>query len=161
MLVVIGVDENGFPGFVQSAYLLPENRGKKSWEISSRFSLDHWDIDFLRWIQSLEEEFQRGHRSSAVKDSEEKAILLSVSRQRREALERSMEELKELAQSSDVFVIDSIIQRPQQISPTTLMGEGKLQEILVIKAATLWKSLKNAMHEAKLLKSSSTNSRKT
>ena len=42
-----------------------------------------------------------------------------------------MEELKELAESSGVFVIDSIIQRPQNISPTTRMGEGKLKELLV------------------------------
>ena len=42
-----------------------------------------------------------------------------------------MEELKELAESSGVFVVDSIIQRPQSISPTTLMGEGKLKELLV------------------------------
>ena len=42
-----------------------------------------------------------------------------------------MEELKELAQSSGVYVVDSIIQRPQQISPTTLMGEGKLRELLI------------------------------
>jgi GTP-binding protein HflX len=42
-----------------------------------------------------------------------------------------MKELKELAESSRVFVVDSIIQRPQNISPTTLMGEGKLKELLV------------------------------
>jgi GTP-binding protein HflX len=131
MLVVIAVDENGLPGPVQSAYLLPENREKKAWEISRPVSLAHWDIDFLRWIQSLEEEFQRGQRSIALKGSTEKAILVSVSREKRERLERSMEELKELARSSGVSVVDSIIQRPQQISTATLMGEGKLEELLV------------------------------
>ena len=30
MIVVLGVDEEGFPGFVQSAYLLPDNREKKA-----------------------------------------------------------------------------------------------------------------------------------
>ncbi|RPJ01964.1 MAG: GTPase HflX, partial [Deltaproteobacteria bacterium] len=131
MMVVLGVDENGLPGFVQTANLLPENRVGKAWEIGPPVSLSYWDIDFLRWVQSLEEEFQRGQRSLALKDSKEKAIVLSVSRDRRERLERSMQELKELAGSSGVFVVDSIIQRPQQISPTTLMGEGKLQELLV------------------------------
>ena len=42
-----------------------------------------------------------------------------------------MAELKELAYSSGVFVVDSIIQRPQHISPSTLLGEGKLKELLV------------------------------
>jgi GTPase len=131
MVVVLGVDEDGSPGFVQSAYLLPENREKKAWEINPPVPLDHWNIDFLRWIQSLEEEFQRGQRSVALKSQKEKAILLSVSRERRELLERSMAELKELAQSSGVFIVDSIIQRPQHISPATLMSEGRLQELLV------------------------------
>ncbi len=131
MVAVIGVDGDGSPGFVQSAYLLPENREKKAWEINPPVPLDHWNIDFLRWVQSLEEEFQRGQRSFALKGPKEKAILLSVSRDRREPLERSMAELKELAQSSGVFIVDSIIQRPQHISPATLMGEEKLQELLV------------------------------
>src|SRR4030066_2425261 len=42
-----------------------------------------------------------------------------------------MEELKELAKSSGVFVVDTLIQRPQQISSATLIGEGKLRELLV------------------------------
>lgn len=131
LMVVLGMDEDGFPRFIQSAHLLPENREKKAWEVQPPVPLNDWDIDFLRWIQSLEEEFQRGQRSVALKGPEEKAILFSVSQEKRERLERSMEELKELAQSSGVFVVDSIIQRPQRISPATLMGEGKLQELIV------------------------------
>ena len=131
MIVVLGVDDEGLPGFVQSAYLLPDNREKKAMEVNPPVSLGQWDLDFQRWIQSLEDEFQRGQRSIALKGPNEKAILLSVSRENRERLERSMEELKELAQSSGVYVVDSIIQRPQQISPTTLMGEGKLRELLI------------------------------
>ncbi|HSB05770.1 MAG TPA: GTPase HflX [Thermodesulfobacteriota bacterium] len=131
MVVVLGVDGDGFPGFIQSAYLLPDNREKKAWEVTPPVPFGQWEIDFLPWIQSLEEEFQRGQRSIALKGPGEKAILLSVSREKRERLEQSMEELKELAQSSGVYVVDSFIQRPQQISATTLMGEGKLREILI------------------------------
>jgi GTP-binding protein HflX len=89
------------------------------------------NVDFLNWIQSLEDEFQRGQRSIPLKGAKEKAILISVSKENREKLENTMEELRELAESSRVFVVDSIIQRPQNISPTTLMGEGKLKELLV------------------------------
>lgn len=42
-----------------------------------------------------------------------------------------MEELKELANSSGVQVVDAIIQRPQHLSPATLLGQGKLKELLV------------------------------
>jgi GTP-binding protein HflX len=131
MMVALTVNENGHPGLIYSAHLLPDNREKKGWEVDPPVPLGQWDIDFLQWIQSLEDEFQRGQRSITLKISQEKAILVSVGRENREALENSMEELKDLAESSGVFVADSLIQRPMQLSPTTLMGEGKLKELLV------------------------------
>jgi len=131
MMVALAVNENGHPGLIYTAHLLPDNREKRVWEVNPPIPLAQWEIDFLPWIQSLEEEFQRGQRSIPLKGSREKAILISVGKESRDALEGSMEELKELAESSGVFVVDAIIQKPQQISPTTLMGEGKLKELLV------------------------------
>ena len=119
------------PGLIYLAHLLPDNPEKKVWQIEPPSYLGQMDIDFLKWIQSLEGEFERGQRSIAVKGSGEKAILLSVSKENREILENSMAELKTLAESSGVFIIDTIIQRPQNISPATLIGEGKLKELLV------------------------------
>ena len=131
MMVALNVDGKSSSGWFHSAHLLPDNPDKKVWEINPPSSMGDLDVDFLKWIQSLEDEFQRGQRSIPLKGAKEKAILISVSKENREKLENSMEELKELAESSRVFVVDSIIQRPQNISPTTLMGEGKLKELLV------------------------------
>jgi GTP-binding protein HflX len=131
MMVALTVNGNGHPGLVYSAHLLPDNPEKRVLEIGPPLSLGQLEIDFLKWVQSLEDEFQRGQRSIPVKGIKEKAILLSIGKERRENLERSMEELRELAESSGVFVVESIIQRPQNLSPTTLMGEGKLKELLV------------------------------
>ncbi|MDP2971156.1 MAG: GTPase HflX, partial [Deltaproteobacteria bacterium] len=89
------------------------------------------DIDFLKWVQSLEDEFQKGQRALSTRGPREKAILLSVSREKREVLENSMEELRDLTESSGVRVAETIIQRPQNISQSTLIGEGKLKELLV------------------------------
>jgi GTP-binding protein HflX len=131
MMVALTVDRNGYPGLVHLAYLLPDNPGKKVWEVDPPSSLGRLDFDFLKWIQSLEDEFQRGQRSIALHGFKEKAILVSVSKKSRESLDHSTEELRELAESSGVYVVESVIQRPQHISPTTLMGEGKLKELLV------------------------------
>lgn len=131
MIVALAVKEDGYPGLIYAAHLLPDNREKRVWEVSPPVSIGHLNIDFVKWIQSLEDEFQKGQKSIPLKGAKEKAILLSVSKESRERLENSMEELKELAESSGVFVVDSIIQRPQQISPATLMGQGKLKELLV------------------------------
>ena len=131
MVVALAIDGDGSPGLIYSAHLLPDNPEKKVWKIDPPSSLRHLDTDFFKWIQSLEDEFQRGQRSIPLRGPKEKAILISVSKGRRESLESSMEELKELAESSGVFVVDTLIQRPQKISPTTLIGEGKLKELLV------------------------------
>lgn len=116
---------------VQSAYLLPDNPEKKVWEINPPSSLRQIDLDFLKWVQSLEDQFQKGQRVLPTRQSGEKAILLSVSRESRAILESSMEELKDLAESSGVWVTERIIQRPQNISQSTLLGEGKLKTLLV------------------------------
>ncbi len=131
MMVALTADEKSPSGRIHSAHLLPDNPDKKVLEVSPPSSVGDLDVDFLKWIQSLEDEFQRGQRSMPLRGAKEKAILISVGKENREKLENSMEELKELAESSGVFVVDSIIQRPQNISPTTLMGEGKLKELLV------------------------------
>ena len=131
MMVVLNANDIDGSGFIHSAHLLPDNPDKKVWEIDPPSSISHFDVDFSKWIQSLEDEFQRRQRSIPLKGVKEKAILISVSKENRNRLEESMEELRELAESSGVFVVDSIIQRPQNISPTTLMGEGKLKDLLV------------------------------
>ena len=131
MIVALTINGKGSSGWIQSAHLLPDNPDKKVWEIDPPSSLSHFDMDFFRWIQSLEDEFQKGQRSIPLGGAKEKAILISVSKENRESLENSMRELKELAESSGVLVVDSIIQRPQNISATTLMGAGKLKELLV------------------------------
>jgi GTP-binding protein HflX len=123
-----GIDD---PGSVYSAHLLPGNPERNVWEVDPPSSVGRLNVDFLKWIQSLEDEFQRGRKTTFLGGARDRAILISVGKESRERLENSMEELKELAESSGVFVVDSIIQRPQNISPTTLMGEGKLKELLV------------------------------
>lgn len=71
------------------------------------------------------------HRVFSADDRREKAILISVSLKPRYEQEDSLEELKELALSSDVIVLDSVIQRPKEINPKYLMGEGKVKELII------------------------------
>jgi len=74
------------PGLVQSAYLLPENREKKAWEVSPPVPLDHW-ISIFFGGSNRSRRVSEGQRSIALKGQREKAILLSVSRDRRDLLE--------------------------------------------------------------------------
>ncbi len=83
-------------------------------------------------LVSMVEEALRARRGGIdVSDTRERAILVSVSTGPRHEQEDSMEELKELARSSNVVVLDTVLQRPKQINPKYLMGEGKLKELII------------------------------
>lgn len=105
-------------------------KDKKTVETLPPQDIYQLDLDFEAFVKSLEEEMQR-QRTFGPGDKRERAILVSVSTRSRYELEDSMEELKELADSSGVIVIDSIIQRPKEINPRYLMGEGKLKELII------------------------------
>ncbi|MEW6418306.1 MAG: GTPase HflX [Nitrospirota bacterium] len=128
LIASIGV-KRGLPGNIYVAYLMPEG-SEKSFEIIHSQNFYNFELDFLPFIKSLEEEMER-HRVFSPDDRREKAILVSVSTRPRYEQEDSIEELKELAQSSDVLVLDTIIQRPKEINPRYLMGEGKIKELII------------------------------
>jgi len=131
MIVALTSDGKKGQETIHYAHLLPDNPAKRVWGVESSCSWSDLEINFLKWVQSLEDQFQRGQRAISTKSRKEKAILISVSRENRDVLENSMEELRELAESSGVSVAETIIQRPQTISHSTLIGEGKLRELLV------------------------------
>lgn len=97
-----------------------------------RFPRDLHDatFDFTGFVRSLEEEMERTRLFDRA-DPRERAMLISVSTRPRHEQEDSAEELRELAESSDVLVLDTVIQKPKRINPRFLVGEGKLKELVI------------------------------
>jgi GTP-binding protein HflX len=120
---------------------MPNGAGKKYDEMATDFY--RFDVNFCDFITALEEEVDRMRaigRNIDRNDKRERAILVSASTKHRYELEDSIEELKELSLSSDVIVLDAVIQRLKKINPGYLLGEGKLKEIVISamdKGATL------------------------
>ncbi len=108
---------------------MPQNSEKKI-EILPSNNFHAFKLDFKTFIHALEEEMERAITFDQ-KDRRERAILVSVSTRPRYEQEDSIEELKELSRSSDVIVLDVVIQRPKEINPKYLMGEGKLKELII------------------------------
>jgi GTP-binding protein HflX len=108
---------------------MPRGSGKEI-EILNKENFYTFKMDFNSFIQSLEEEMQRANLFNQ-KDTRERAILVSVSEKPKYEQEDSIEELKELASSSDIIVLDTVLQRPKEINPKYLMGEGKLKELVI------------------------------
>ncbi len=127
IIVAIGV-KNRLPGNISVAYLIPNSQ--KTYELIESDNFYRFKFDFLPFIKALEEEMER-HRLFSPDDKRERAILISASLNPKYEQEDSLEELKELAISNDILVLDSVIQRPKVINPRYLMGEGKLKELII------------------------------
>ena len=89
------------------------------------------DDDFLELIRALEREFDRHMERTKVAGKVGRAILVHVTTGARAEAEASMHELGELALSSDLQVVERVVQRRQKYDPRTLMGSGKLQDLIV------------------------------
>jgi GTP-binding protein HflX len=94
------------------------------------------DGDFLDLIGALEAEFERTRKRTKVAGKVGRAILVHVTTGSRLLAEESIEELEELATSSGLGVVDRIVQRRQQFDARTLMGAGRLED-LIIRASRL------------------------
>jgi GTP-binding protein HflX len=132
LMMAIAVGENGLPGSVSYGHLLPPNPEGKSVEVLKSPSIFEFDLDLPAFLRALEGELEQKMAETVdLSDTREKAILISVSGDSRAEIENSLDELAELARTADVVVLDRFIQRPRQINPKYLMGEGKAKEVVI------------------------------
>ncbi|MGD9848065.1 MAG: GTPase HflX [Desulfuromonas sp.] len=132
LMVAIGVAADGAPAGCHYAHLLPPNPQGRQVEQQQVRHFFQLQLDLRAFLQALEDELERTLQQSIdLSDPRERAILLSVGKGSLKALEDSLSELRELARSADVLVLDQVIQRPQRLNPRFLMGEGKLKEVVI------------------------------
>lgn len=117
---------------IQIACLEPPSRDGLPHRVEPPVPFDRFRMDAADFISSLELSLEKSvPESREVRGSEERAILLSVSRDARSEVEDSMDELRELARTGGVEVLDALIQIRREISPRFLMGEGKMREVII------------------------------
>ena len=139
LMAAINVDsETGLPGLVRAAHLLPLHSGDlESTSTPDLYSFlepsmaSQLDLDFLALIESLEEEMARNRQTARRAEMRDRTILVGVATGSVAEAEESMAELAELAASAGVIVQDRIIQRRSEIDPRTVLGKGKLDEIII------------------------------
>ncbi len=141
MMVSLAVGDDGLPGEVHYAHLIPPDPKGQIQLLQKVSSVYSWDLDFGSFIRALDVELEHSRSETVdLSDSREKAILLSVTQAPRREAEDAMDELAELARTADVLVLDRIMQRSRKTNPRSLMGEGKLKEVVISalhKGATL------------------------
>ena len=142
LMVAIDVNpDDGLPGLVSAAHLLPmaaidvqsvlNVNGLKPYAFLPPRIVSQLDIDFLDLIESLEQEMARNRRVSRQDVLKDRTILVGVTTGPIADAEESMAELHELATSAGIVVQDKVIQRRQAIDPRTVLGRGKLDELLI------------------------------
>jgi len=140
LMSIIQVDErNGLPNLVYSAHLVPSTAEKLETESQSlpyEFLEPNipsqLDTDFIGLINSLENEMARNRGTARSRQTNrDRVILVGATTGYISEAEESLAELEELALSADAVVLDKIIQRRPKIDPRTVLGRGKLEELLV------------------------------
>lgn len=140
LMASIDVTPSGLPGYVRSAHLMPMKPGgeagdhgaeARKWVFLDPVHPAQLDVDFLELIESLEEELARNRQVTHARDRRDRAILVGVTTGSLAEAHDSMAELRELADSCGVVVLDTVIQRRKEIDPKFLLGKGKLQELVI------------------------------
>ena len=117
---------------VQLAWLSPAATGPAA--ISDPvMPFDRIDLDCHHFIAELEADLEKSVRGAARTGGMlERAILISVTIDgTRQDAEDSMIELRELARTAQVETLDEFIQRPRSLNPRYVMGEGKMQDVVI------------------------------
>ena len=135
LMSIIQVDrKDGLPGMVHSAHLVPfqapplggddrpAEAGTQNFAYLDPAIPAHLDTDFTSLINSLEEEMARVRLTARTRvPGRDRAILVGVTTGDIDEEKESIAELTELATSSDVVVLDTIIQRRPAIDPKTVL----------------------------------------
>ncbi len=130
LMAIVRVNEEGIPGVIEYSHILPENPQNKGWLVTSVSDIGQLDFNFENFIRSLEDEISRtGGKSRDQK--KEKAILVSITTQSNDRANESLDELKALAVSNNLEVVDSVTQRIKKVNPRFLIGKGRLGDLVL------------------------------
>ncbi len=133
MVTAVNFDDDANPTTAHSAHLMPGMDEAKQWTVLPEVSAYELgsQIEFLDFISELEAEFRKKQPFREVDTGEERAILVSVSLDSEFSINESMSELRKLAETAGILVLDTVVQRPRKINPKSLIGKGKLEQILL------------------------------
>jgi len=129
-ITAICITQNGQPGTVYSAHILPYE-DSEPYTILAPGSIQDLDIDCLAHILSLESELTKLNSLYKPETGKENAFLINAVTHNPKDAWASMEELKELCKTSSINVIGTAIQRRKTIDPKFVVGKGKLSSLII------------------------------
>ena len=131
LVCAIQAGDDGLPGAVQFGYLVPENPEGKLWQLDEVPNVHELGYDFGAETKALEDQLAASARTR-VHGTGEKAILVGVAvKESRTKAEASLAELKELAATAGLDVLEAVLQVRKEHDPKYLIGAGKLEDIVL------------------------------
>lgn len=132
LVAVIQVDPAGHATTIELAHLVPPRLDGALWEVEAPVPLQALDFDFQLFIQDLEVQLASSSRAVEV-DGRTRAVAVHVSKDApgSTAVATSLAELRELAATAGVEVVEEVVQRRPRPDPRYVMGRGRLQDLLL------------------------------
>ncbi len=131
MVAAITISPGGQPARLHMAHIFPGQSAEYPYEIYPPQDMADLDVDFPEQVKAIEDELSRTSALRRIEPGAERAILISVTSSPRRHAQASIDELKELARSSNIHVLDAIIQQRKRVDPKYLMGRGKIEELTI------------------------------
>lgn len=134
MLIAVKNDET--PGPISLAYLELREVGRKrgGYERLVRLyfgrDLNDLEVNFEDFVIELEGQFINA-ASESKEHASGKAILVGAYTKSLPESQASMDELQELTRTAGVGILDIFIQRRRELDPRTVIGKGKVEELVL------------------------------
>ncbi len=121
----------GEPIWIQVAFLHPCKPAEVSHRVEPAIALHRLDLDFQQLMGELESEFARAARTVVTASEASPAVLVCVGSTSRDAAAGRIGEMRELARTAGIHILEVVYQRRSRPDPRFAVGRGKLEEVLV------------------------------
>ena len=136
LVCAIQLSPRGEARSLQYAYNVPTERpGELPYRAVGPVPMGQQRVDVADLMSGLEAEFARKSRAREVRAKDGSAVMIHVAeRSAKDAARRadeSMRELRELARTAGVEVVDTVIQLRDRVDPKLVLGKGKLEDVII------------------------------
>ncbi|MCB9732234.1 MAG: GTPase HflX [Deltaproteobacteria bacterium] len=133
LIGVLQIATDGRAASIEVAHLIPPTPTGEVWEVLPPTDVAALDLDFDGFITDLEDQFAETQRVVESREGEVRAIAVHVTSEPTDAssVQRSLDELRELARTAGVSIVDTLVQRRREPDPRYVIGRGKLEELVL------------------------------
>lgn len=129
LVAALDIKSDGLPGDIAIAHVSPDVRQKEPIHRLAPILSSEIDINFTDLISGLEQELRRSEVGTETVHRENRALLLAINTPKKRLRDEDILEMKELARSAGLKILDSIVQHRNQPDPKYCIGEGKIEEV--------------------------------